>query len=539
MKKFIDLLNQIFDSKMKWIIFMSFHFIFRLPYFLNSEKRMHGDEAFHWLVNQANIDGNFTLHPFNHSYLGVTDFLFVLPFYPFFGNSGLSNQLGLWLMYGVFSFFMVKATELLLGKKESQLVYYLHLIPSSFLMILSATYHGGHFGAYVFWTAGFYFYLKMLQKDSNQIDISSAILLGGLWGLSYYTSHLTLLSIGVYLPLCIFFLLILNLQNIKLVFRISFFILIGLVVGLIPEALGKFIIPFEANHNSDFLARPFFFWKNNLYVLLHYEWESIVGIFAHPFMRYYGFFFGAKEQTVIYALSIILTIVLISFPIIFIFKSIREKGLKVNNFLFYFFVGYFALFTITFILILCINKELDDFGVRYLMPVISISPFLFAYAAYSLKEKNIKFFYTLVSLVFIINIAGYLQGYTRKAFYEFEGSPGAKEVSEFLKSKDIKYSFANHWITYNLIKNSKQEHLSAPFIGENIHNPPMHDFIEKQSNTETIAIIQMDVLLDWHRDRLKTNEKNEKYMNMAEGKYKVLEEKLINRWQIYICKKEH
>jgi hypothetical protein len=173
------------------------------------------------------------------------------------------------------------------------------------------------------------------------------------------------------------------------------------------------------------------------------------------------------------------------------------------------------------------------------MPVISISPFLFAYAAYSLKEKNIKFFYTLVSLVFIINIAGYLQGYTRKAFYEFEGSPGAKEVSEFLKSKDIKYSFANHWITYNLIKNSKQEHLSAPFIGENIHNPPMHDFIEKQSNTETIAIIQMDVLLDWHRDRLKTNEKNEKYMNMAEGKYKVLEEKLINRWQIYICKKEH
>jgi len=79
---------------------------------------MHGDEAFHWLVNQANIDGNFTLHPFNHSYLGVTDFLFVLPFYPFFGNSGLSNQLGLWLMYGVFSFFMVKATELLLGKKK-------------------------------------------------------------------------------------------------------------------------------------------------------------------------------------------------------------------------------------------------------------------------------------------------------------------------------------------------------------------------------------------------------------------------------------
>lgn len=530
-QKIVLKLDNLYKSKYSFIYLIIFQFIFRIPYFFHSEKRMHGDEAFHWLVNQTILKEEFILRPFNHNYLGVFDFLFALPFVPFFENSGLSNQLGLLLLYFLFAFFSIQIAKLVFNELTAKIVYFYFFIPSSFLMIMSATYHGGHFGSAVFFLAAVFFHLKFIFENKYYMLFISGIF----FGVSYYNSHLTLMVIFTYL----FFLNIyLFLNSRKFFYKILILFLIGLGIGLIPELLGKYFSIGDFKYNSIIWDKPFYYFKNNFIVLRDYGLDTIIGILAHPFMRYYGFFYGEFQQTVIHYLNI-----LIGFSFIFfILKSInpfKNFSSKLKDIRYYFDLVLLANLGLNLFLILYLNRKLDDFGIRYLMPTVCFSTIILFY---KMSEKK-----TLVPFLiyfFCVNFFGYLQGYTKNSFYDFEGSPGSIEVSKFLKVKKIKYSFANHWIAYNLVKNSNREHLSSPFFGENIHYMKLHDLIWQKSKAESIALVQMDVLFDWFSRHLILENGFEMIQffseddpNFSEGKYKILDEQKIDRWRVFILEK--
>ncbi len=531
-KKITTYLENFYQSKYSFLYLIIFQFLFRLPYFFNSEKRMHGDEAFHWLVHETILNEKFILRPFDHNYIGVSDFLFVLPFIPFFGNTGLSNQLGLLIIYLLFAYFSIQITKLIFNELVAKITYYYFLIPSSFLMIMSATYQGGHFGSALLFLIGLFFNLKFVFENK----LSQLFLSGIFFGLTYYNSHLNLIVLANYL----FFSNLYLLTQFRLNYLKPFiFYLVGFLIGLIPEFIGSYFAIGDFIYNSVLWHKPFFYLKTNLFVLKNYGLDTVLGLLAHPFMRYYGFFYGELQLKLIHLINIFLFIFFI-FLVLKELNPFKELKIKLNDIRFYFILTFLSTLILNFILILYINRELDDFGIRYLMPTVSISTLILFY----FMSRNKIILVPFLIYFFGVNIFAYLQGYTRKGFYDFNGCPGSVEINQYFKEKKILISFANHWVSYNLMKNSKREHLSSPFYGENIHYLKLHDEIFERSKKEKIALVQVDLVYDWH-NRHKFQKGSEKFLklfsednpNLSEGDYKILEETKIDRWRVYILER--
>jgi hypothetical protein len=533
-QKILFYLEALYKSKYKLLFLFLFQILFRIPYFIYSETRMHGDEAFHWLVNHTILEEKLILRPFNHSYLGVFDFLFVFPFTFLFGNSAFSNQIGLLIIYTLYSFFTIEVAKIIFNDTVSKLCYYYFFIPSSYLMILSATYHGGHFGSAMFFLGGLFFFAKFLEQNKHSFIFIS----GTLFSISYYNSHLLILVISGFIVLISFYLLFNSSKN-------SFiYLFLGLLIGYTIEFISPYFVTHTPTHNSGILSKPFIYFKQNFAVIRDYGIDSVVGLLAHPFLRYYGYFYGETQQRLIHFISILFFSVMYIY-LIYLVNPFSNFLNKLKDFRYYIFIAFIILFIINSVLVTALELVLDDFGIRYLMPIVSISPFVIFFFISSFKNQYNKIYYFLVLVYFLINIFGYLQGYTKKGIYSFEGSPGAIQVSEYLSKKNINYSFANHWIAYNLIKNSNAKHISSPFYGENIHYPKLHKQVLENSKSEKIAIIQIDILFDWYHEHLKDREGNKKILSMydpvvkenTEGDFEILETIKIDRWRVFICKR--
>lgn len=529
----------VYLSKFRWLFFSVFTLLFRLPYFIHSEKRMHGDEAFHWLTNQNNLSGfDVTLHPFNHDYLGVTDFLFTLPFIPFFGNSGLSNQFGLALVYLIYAFTLVRLTELVFNNSYGIVVYFLTLIPGSFLMIMSATYHGGHYESTVIGLVAVYLFFIFQKMDKINYKALLLFFCSFLLALSFYTSKLNSVTILAILPVSFIY----GLYNLKdnstkklLLYSIS--IIIGIIIGLIPSYLGEIYRVVEPTHNKSVTDPRFIFLHNNLSVLLNYGIESIFGLLTHPFMRHYGYYLGKNLAFLSKIFSIIcfLGIILIYIPSTYI-KKIINKVINISDRKSLFLAFYYILLIGNCVALLAISKEIDDFGIRYLTPIAMLSPIIVAVGVCSLRESFKKIANSILIIYFSILIIGYSAGYTKSEFYNFEGSPYSEDVLNYLNNKNIKFSYANHWIAYNLIKSSNQSHISSPSIDlmGGMNYPGLHQRVMDGSKTEKIAIIQMLGLVpDWY-NFIKVDSKG-RYIDIKEGKFRILEEAVFDRWNVFIC----
>ncbi|MCZ8155341.1 MAG: hypothetical protein O9264_04415 [Leptospira sp.] len=533
---FFSITDSIYLSKFRWLIFTLFTLLFRLPYYLFSEKRMHGDEAFLWLSNQNNLDGyDVTLHPFNHDYLGMTDFLFTIPFLPFFGNSGIANQLGLTLVYLLSAFLLVSISENVFSKSVGKLTFFLTLLPSSFIMIMSATYHGGHFTASVIGLMAIYFIFQIDSQKGNRNYLYS-ILVGFFFLLSYYTSHLNVLMLLVGFPIFFYQLVSIFKFNLKVLSGLILALAFGCIFGYVPEILGKIYRVVEPTHNKDVTVPGFMFAQNNLFVLLKYGIESISGILSHPYMRYYGF---QVNKNLGLFIKIFAYINLLGFVVGFLtfrlVKGLKDKTIKISDNRLIFFIFYVILLGGNCLALVAISKNVDDFGIRYLMPVAIFSPIMVAWAWTELASISLILQRIVVTVFFLLTLGGYITGYTKPALYTFEGSPGSKEVYAYFEEKKIHFSFSNHWLAYNLIKLSGQKHLSSPAIElmGGMNYPGLHKKVLDASKKEKIAFAQMIGVIPAWFDFIKKDNLGQ-YIDIPEGKYRILEESQIDRWKIYI-----
>lgn len=499
-----------------YFLLIILHFIFRLPYFIFADKRMVGDETFHWLVLEWNLEGkHFTLRPYGHDYLGITDSLFSIPFVLVLGNIGLALYLGLFLEYIFYSIILLKITDKVFSRKVNKILLILLVLPNPFIMSVSAMYLSGHFIGSVLGITAFYILIRKKTTLFNSFLIFFLIFL------SYYSSKLTIL----YVPFLVFIWAYKLFYYKKFSLSQIFVVFLGSSLGLLVLYLASIFTETQPIHNKNALLPGFEFFKENLSQIFEIGIPAMAGLLYKNYAYQFGFYPKGLMKlisgfTYMFFIFICFSLIIISLKILK--KLIRRKYFSKSKFIILF-IGYILFINI--IALLSVNLN-DPYVIRYLTPYIIISPIFIAYLLY--KNKYLKYLYLFILLY------GYIIGYLNKDFYKFEGSPNHEKVYEYLKNENINFSFSSYWIGYHLIKISKGKHISSGdnknYLGA-MYYPKLHQIVYENSKKEKIAIISLEGEKKEFPNQIKGN-----YIYLEEGIYEIMSKKEIPPWNIYIVK---
>lgn len=511
---------------------------------------MIGDEAAHWLALQENLSGNFTLHPFGHDYLGVTDHLFVLPFIPLFGNSGIALQLGLFLIYALFSWFLYQITVLMVGKDKAYLTLVFLAIPNPFILSLSAVFLSGHFSGVTFWCGSILYLLRTsIQDFKENKSLFNPLMAGILAGIAYYSSHLNQVSLIATVPF-LFYIALRKLYSKETGFHPILhsgflWIGVGFFIGLVPEYLGKFIVLNEARHYTDAIAPGFRFFDQNLGHFIKSGIPALGGILTGSYMKIYGFYIpGDLRKLAIFFTWITFLFIWVWLPVtvpVSIIKELKGRDKSVSMFeklkeyqlnpeqivrLLFFLVTGVNVFAL-----LAVNIT-DDYAVRYLMPSVGLTPVMMTSAFFYINENKRKVARSLLGIFLFLIFIGYAKGNTEPEFLNFQGSPNIKDVSAYLEKNNIKYSLGSYWISWGLMKESNLSHTSSPSYDTNAaYYEALHEKVMNVAKSgKMIAYIHPGV------PKRQIYDESSGILHLQEGDFSISEKEKIGPWRIFLIK---
>lgn len=516
----------------RWPVLLMVQVLFRIPYYIHADKRMHGDEAFHWFLNYNNLySDHFVLRPYNHEYLGITDFLFVLPFVPFTGMTALAHHLGLTVIYLLYVFVIVKFAENLFGKISGFVTWLLLLIPNPYLMILSAAYLGGHFGSIVLWLCGTFLLFEIYRRRFWKHWKPAVLFAGILWGLAYYTSELAIVGM-VTASVLLLLISAFRLKNTKksAVFMTLFFA--GLFTGYIPGILAPYFEVVEPTWHQSARTPGFDHIAINLLIYLRFGLQAMSGLFSDGSLVTYGYRVGGSAGQILPFFNlVVLGLVVWFLPVKTVYNHLRSGRLFSARAVFLvFFCGITVANTIAY---LSVDLNQGPFGIRYLFPAIAFVPVILASGFVMLAASKRKFLIAVPVLHFLFLWIGYAGGYTREEFHSFDGSEGADEILTYLNQNNLEASYASHWISYNLLYKSNLKHISSPAADISVvHYPPLKTQVDSMATDQPVALIQTIVFRDWFERHVIDDNARRLLILEADKVFEVEDEKQIGFWKI-------
>ena len=155
--------------------------------------RLDSDGAHHWIVIDYILTGkSVALHPYGLTHLGITDFIFSIPFSLLLGHTQYSYQLMLHLVFLLLSFSIYKITQFAYGQKASDYSLLLLALPNPILYHFLVRPYGGHLLGSVIVILSL---LLLFVSEKKENKIPYLCLSSFLVSFAYYTSHLSIIPL--------------------------------------------------------------------------------------------------------------------------------------------------------------------------------------------------------------------------------------------------------------------------------------------------------------------------------------------------------
>jgi len=463
----------------KFILFLFFSTILRIPHLIRAEFRLDSDGAHHWIVMENIINGNiFALHPYGLNHLGITDFSLALPISLFIGHNQYAYQIMLHLVFIIISIILYKITEYCFGNNASTTLLFLLALPNPVLFHFLVRPYGGHVLGSALMILSVYLLFISNNKDNKIFYLS---LSSFLVGFGYYTSHLAII---IALPLLLYIFIYLVTYR-KLVY--FFAVLLSFFIGILPSIIGKLVQPYPDSYpNSSFNVSSLHFFDNASYSI-KYIFPSLFGYFSQSGIEESGFKPPKDIKNLFPIINLYVTISFTYF-IIVIFKNKLIKRNIHENYLI------FSILVLLLNIMACLTTTngLEGFGVRFFIPtIISIIPTYSAFLSGSIFQNKIwkkdiyqKIILYLHLFIFIISYGhGYLN--FNSSLYTFEATPKINELVSVLSENKVKYCAADYWISYPIVYKSRFNILASPVknltLGP-VRNPEITEKIIKNPN---------------------------------------------------------
>lgn len=529
---FTTLLN--FTQKYKIIFFLLFTTLLRVPHLIRADYRLDSDGAHHWIVMDYIFSGKFfALHPYGLTHLGITDFLLVYPFTFIFGHTQITYQIMLHLVFLIVSFTIYKLSKISFGNKAADFSLLLLALPNPTIFHFLLRPYGGHVLAITLTLLSLYtiYLAETTEAKGKYYSIS-----GFLIGLSYYTSHLAIISI---VPVTAYLALSLWKERKVTYFLYSFFFIL---IGLVPSVIGKLIQPFPDNYPNASFSIKIQNIPNNFEFAVVNIFPALLDIFYLPGLEEGGFFPSKDLRIPMQFLGLLF----LGIGIYFLSRQIRKvisNGLGSIRITGNYTLFFFLLLSLNIGAVLVTTNGLEGFGLRFLLPAIIASVPLYA-ALFSgeINSNRIEWLPSklrigLIFLHFLIYILAFGRGYLDKksAVYTAQATLGIDEIISYLKENNVKYCAADYWMANPIIYETNFKILATPIDSLSVGPRRNPEIVEKVLNNPKGVEC---VINNWFTPLQNKAKDPQKFIETNLFAFRILRSKVIGDSIVYIVERE-
>lgn len=223
--------------------------------------------------------------------------------------------------------------------------------------------------------------------------------------------------------------------------------------------------------------------------------DTIQFLMGTKVMLYCDTIYYEKLPGILSVALLILLAILIAVIIITKFKNIWRIGVlslkKTDGTVILLIVALVVIF------VFCRTRRSNWWAVRYILPIISVLPILFAYGLWWIKKNSRIGFYTAISIILlahgwgnIILIKAWNDPVVINKKLDF---PDTKDLIQFLNEKNIKYAYATFWISYRLTYETKENIICSQPFNERFRGYSI-PYINKVQKAENVAYILHNAL---------------------------------------------
>lgn len=438
------------------------------------------DESWVGLMAMHILKGEFPIVYWGQSYMGTQEAYIDAPLIWLFGANAFSLRIYPFIWSVLFMFFSYKLASRIYNEEVGLITFLLLALPSPYLSMASAVVHPDNYiAAITLGSIAFIITYDLVFNDPKR-RIFRFALLGFILGYAFWLHILVVSYIGLVL-------LFLFLKDKLLIFRKGFWILVLMfIIGSLPLLYYNMTHNFATFHDVaggvDLVTaignlRKLF--KVTLHFLLGFKIMlcADVGYFADlPSFLYFS--------TGVILSGLVIYVIITKFKNIWRICFLSLK--KVDGTSLLFVMAIFSIYTF------CRSRRTDWFSVRYILPIMSVLPIIFAYGMWGIKRFSRAGFYALISIILLASGWGnflLIERLNDSAFVREElDIQDTRPLVEFLRQNNIFHAYANYCIAYNLTYETREEIICAPPYNERFtaYDVP---FIEEVRRDDNVAYI--------------------------------------------------
>ena len=472
----------------------------RLFFFLLALLRLpvSSDEAWVGLMSLHMLKGEFPIFYWGQTYMGTQESFFDAPLIHLFGVNAFAIRIYPFICALLFVYFAYQLASRMYNNEVGIITLLLLAIPVPYLAMCSAVIPPDNYmatamlGSWGLLLAYNLVFTKKIYRENLQYALLGFVLGYGFW------NHILVVS---YIIVICFFLFV---KDKLILFRKKFwFFALSFAVGCLP------LIWFNLTHN-------FATFKDVAYGT---SWAGAMANFQTLFRLTLQFLVGLKVMLygdnwnyfdlppwLYYPYAVILAgalalVVVISFKRVWRICILSLKNVEGTSLL--------LVFAAASIYTFCRSGRSNWWAARYILPIMSALPILFAYGLWLIRRFSRGVFYVCVVIVLAAHIWGC--GILARAWNDPKTVswdlqlPDTKPLIEFLDKEGIKHGYAHFWISYRLTYETAEDFICAPPYNERFiqYDVPYIDEVRQADKVVYIMHPTLGLKPEFFEDRVK------------------------------------
>ena len=438
------------------------------------------EEAWVGAMSMGILRGEFPIVYWGQTYMGTQQSFIDAPLVFLFGAKAISIRVYPFVFGLLFIYLSYLLARQIYNKDVALLTVILLAVPSPYILMTSVMIPpDNHLAIITLGSLALLITSSLVFTENPNKKAVKYALLGFILGYSFWL-HILIIN---YIVVILFFLF---LKDKLLIFRRNFWLfLLSFIIGSFPiiwhnitHDFSSFYLTYGTSLNRAMWNLRNVFTKTSHFVL---------GLRVMLYGDNWNYI--DLPAALIWLTSLVLT-VLVLIVLVLKFKNIwRICILSLRNV-----HGTAMLFAIVFISIYvyCRSGRSHWWSTRYLLPVMSALPILFAYGLWEIKKKSKFMSCCFLSIILTANIWGCI--YLTKAWGNPDivanklDLPDMTSLKGFLKEQGIKHAYAHYWISYRLTYETNEEVICSQPFNDRFDGVPI-PFIEGVRNSKNTAYI--------------------------------------------------